>query len=131
MGGTCHMITSGASSTQPCPSREDAAISTLSKARSWGLSTRTDVGVTDAGRWRLAQIRRAYRNLITKEHPDKGGDPEKFALIQRAYDVLSSDAKRRQYDTTGKAEKTADEELLDSFGGGASHVAPAVVHSSP
>jgi hypothetical protein len=99
-------------------------------ARSWGLSTRTDVGVTDAGRWRLAQIRRAYRNLITKEHPDKGGDPEKFALIQRAYDVLSSDAKRRQYDTTGKAEKTADEELLDSFGGGASHVAPAVVHSS-
>jgi len=65
------------------------------------------------------EIRRAYRNLITKEHPDKGGDPERFALIQRAYDVLSSDNKRRQYDSTGKAEKTADEELLDSFGGGA------------
>ena len=31
MGGTCHMSISGASSTQPCPSREDAAISTLSQ----------------------------------------------------------------------------------------------------
>eukprot|EP00959_Pyramimonas_sp_CCMP1952_P105261 2200417-Pyramimonas_sp.AAC.1 len=63
-------------------------------------------------------VRRAYRNLLTKEHPDKGGSAEKFALIQRAYEVLSSDSKRKQYDTTGKVEKTADEELLDSFGGG-------------
>ncbi|KAK3283969.1 hypothetical protein CYMTET_8359 [Cymbomonas tetramitiformis] len=65
------------------------------------------------------EVRRAYRTLITKEHPDKGGDPEKFALIQRAYDVLSSDAKRKQCDETGRADKTPDEELLDSFGGGA------------
>ncbi|KAK3251633.1 hypothetical protein CYMTET_39035 [Cymbomonas tetramitiformis] len=65
------------------------------------------------------EVRRAYRTLITKEHPDKGGDPEKFALMQRAYDVLSSDAKRKQYDETGRADKTPDEELLDSFGGGA------------
>lgn len=65
------------------------------------------------------QIRRAYRNLITKEHPDKGGDAEKFAAIQRAYDVLSSEAKRAQYDATGRAERTADEELMETFGGGA------------
>lgn len=35
------------------------------------------------------QIKRAYRNVATKEHPDKGGDPEKFKLIQKAYEVLS------------------------------------------
>jgi curved DNA-binding protein CbpA len=65
------------------------------------------------------QIRRAYRNLITKEHPDKGGDAEKFGAIQRAYDVLSSEPKRKQYDATGRADRTADEELMESFGGGA------------
>ena len=56
---------------------------------------------------------------MTKEHPDKGGNPERFAQIQRAYEVLSSDSKRKQYDATGKVEKTPDEELLDTFGGGA------------
>ncbi len=66
-----------------------------------------------------AQIRRAYRNLITKEHPDKGGDAERFGAIQRAYDVLSSEAKRKQYDATGKADRTVDEELLEAFGDGA------------
>ena len=66
------------------------------------------------------QIRRRYRNLITKEHPDKGGDADRFAAIQRAYDVLSNTAKRAKYDETGVAERSADEELMDAFGGGAS-----------
>lgn len=64
------------------------------------------------------QIRRAYRNLITKAHPDKGGDAKTFALIQRAYDVLSDTDKRKQYDSTGTYSKSVEEELLDSFGGG-------------
>lgn len=33
------------------------------------------------------QIRRAYRNLATKAHPDKGGDAELFRAIQQ---VLST-----------------------------------------
>jgi preprotein translocase subunit Sec63 len=41
------------------------------------------------------QIRRAYRNLVTREHPDKGGDADKFKAIQKAYDVLSADDKVR------------------------------------
>jgi trans-2-enoyl-CoA reductase len=64
------------------------------------------------------EVRRAYRNLITKAHPDKGGDPAEFAAIQRAYDVLSDDTKRASYDATGSFEKSVEEELLDQFGGG-------------
>ena len=56
--------------------------------------------------------------MITREHPDKGGDPDKFAKIQSAYEVLSSSVKRQQYDETGQVEKTVDEEFLDSFGAG-------------
>ena len=56
--------------------------------------------------------------MITRAHPDKGGDAVTFARIQRAYDVLSDDAKRASYDETGTFEKTVEEELLDEFGGG-------------
>jgi curved DNA-binding protein CbpA len=41
----------------------------------------------------LSQIRRAYRNLATKQHPDKGGDPAAFKLVQTAYEVLSDSSK--------------------------------------
>jgi hypothetical protein len=41
------------------------------------------------------QVRRAYRNLITKAHPDKGGDVERFRQIQQAFEVLSDAAKVR------------------------------------
>ena len=64
------------------------------------------------------KIRRAYRNLVTKAHPDKGGDPERFAAIQRAYDILSNSERREEYDTTGRTEKTVEEDFMDSFGGG-------------
>ena len=56
--------------------------------------------------------------MITRAHPDKGGDAAQFARIQRAYDVLSDDGKRASYDATGTFEKTVEEELLDEFGGG-------------
>lgn len=65
------------------------------------------------------EIRRAYRNLVTKEHPDKGGDAARFTAVQRAYDVLSVESKRKRYDATGVAERSPDEELLDAFAGGA------------
>lgn len=44
----------------------------------------------------------AYRKLALKNHPDKGGDPEKFKEISMAYDVLSDSEKRKRYDQYGK-----------------------------
>jgi DnaJ family protein A protein 2 len=37
-----------------------------------------------------------------KEHPDKGGDPDKFKEITAAYDCLSDKGKREMYDRGGK-----------------------------
>lgn len=48
------------------------------------------------------EIRRAYRELAHKYHPDKkGGDENKFKEINEAYQVLSDDNKRAQYDQFG------------------------------
>jgi len=47
------------------------------------------------------EIKRAFRRISMKEHPDKGGDPEKYARISHAYDVLSNEEKRRNYDQFG------------------------------
>ena len=44
------------------------------------------------------EIKRAYRKLASQHHPDKGGDTQRFQEIQTAYDTLSNDEKRQQYD---------------------------------
>ena len=46
-------------------------------------------------------IKKAFRKLSLEHHPDKGGDEEKFKEISNAYDVLSDDDKRKNYDMTG------------------------------
>jgi molecular chaperone DnaJ len=43
-------------------------------------------------------IKKAYRELAMKNHPDQGGSEEKFKQINEAYSVLSDDQKRSQYD---------------------------------
>ncbi|HCC23422.1 TPA: hypothetical protein DF272_04590 [Candidatus Falkowbacteria bacterium] len=46
-----------------------------------------------------AEIKRVYRRLAAKYHPDKpGGDEEKFKDLCEAYDVLSDPKKRVKYD---------------------------------
>jgi curved DNA-binding protein len=44
-----------------------------------------------------AAIKKAYRKLAMKHHPDKGGDEIKFKEINEANDILTSD-KRAEYD---------------------------------
>lgn len=48
-------------------------------------------------------IKKAYRKLAMKHHPDKGGDSEKFKQITEAFETLSDPQKRRRYDQFGKA----------------------------
>ena len=49
-------------------------------------------------------IKKAFRKLAHKYHPDKGGtDESKFKEITEAYSVLNDDKKRREYDTYGQS----------------------------
>ena len=57
-------------------------------------------------------IKRAFRKKAHEHHPDKGGDEAKFKEINEAYQVLSDDQKRGQYDQFG-----SDFENMGGFGG--------------
>jgi len=50
------------------------------------------------------EIKRSYKKACVKgeyRHPDKGGDPEKFKLLNEAYEVLSNPEKKDLYDKYG------------------------------
>ena len=48
-------------------------------------------------------IKKAFRKLAHKYHPDKkGGNEAKFKEVSEAYAVLSDKKKRAEYDTYGK-----------------------------
>ncbi|KKR17566.1 MAG: Chaperone protein DnaJ [candidate division CPR2 bacterium GW2011_GWC1_41_48] len=49
-----------------------------------------------------AEIKRAFRKLAQKHHPDTGnGDEAKFKELNEAYSVLGDETKRKQYDKHG------------------------------
>tara|TARA_Y100000310_G_scaffold155358_1_gene154829 strand:+ start:245 stop:892 length:648 start_codon:yes stop_codon:yes gene_type:complete len=46
------------------------------------------------------EIKKAFRKLALKYHPDKGGDEEKFKQVNQAYSMISDEAKRSQHDAS-------------------------------
>ena len=52
-----------------------------------------------------SEIKKAYKKLASKYHPDKNPDDPKakamFQVIQEAYEILSNPEKRKRYDETG------------------------------
>ena len=42
------------------------------------------------------EIKKKFKKLAVLNHPDKGGDPEKFKDITHAYEILSDETKRNQ-----------------------------------
>lgn len=48
------------------------------------------------------EIKKAYRKLVVRHHPDKGGENEYFLRIQNAYEILSDAKRRKRYDAAMK-----------------------------
>jgi len=61
------------------------------------------------------EIKRAYRKLAIKNHPDKCGKDEKFKEISEAYEILSDDNKRYKYDNNSILETYVAKNPYDLF----------------
>ena len=48
------------------------------------------------------QIKKAFKEIAKKEHPDRGGDESVFKEANEAYDTLKNSQKRHDYDTMRK-----------------------------
>lgn len=65
------------------------------------------------------EIKKAFYKLAAKYHPDKkGGDEAKFKEVNEAYQVLSNDQKRKEYDTYGQTFSGAGSQGGAGFGQG-------------
>jgi len=71
------------------------------------------------------EIKKAYRKLARELHPDISDDPashERFKLVTHAYEVLSDDESRRNYDMGGQNQFGAGNfgfgDIFDTFFGG-------------
>lgn len=66
-----------------------------------------------------ADIKRAWRTLVQKFHPDHGGDPSLFRDLKLCYETLIDPVRKADYDLTGvlkdKAPDTAQSDALSSL----------------
>ena len=63
-----------------------------------------------------SEIKKAYRRLAVIHHPDKGGDENKFKEITKAFETLSDENKRKQYDQFGESDGGSGGNPADIFG---------------
>lgn len=81
-----------------------------------------DLGVSPSAS--AAEIKKAYRQAAMKHHPDKGGDPEQFKQITKAYEILGDEEKRERYNKYGEkgvesgGGPNSDDIFSSIFGGG-------------
>ncbi|HCM46072.1 MAG TPA: molecular chaperone DnaJ [Colwellia sp.] len=64
------------------------------------------------------EIKKAYRKLANKYHPDKNSGSEfeeKFQLVKKAYDAISDPKKRSLYLKSNYTVITDPREVADSF----------------
>jgi len=64
-------------------------------------------------------IKKAFRKLAHTYHPDKkGGNEQKFKEVNEAYQILSDDKKRAEYDAYGRVFSGQGASGFEGFGGG-------------
>lgn len=85
-----------------------------------GVDYYNDLGVAKSATQQ--EIKKAYRKLAQKYHPDKNQNnkeaEEKFKKISEAYAVLSDEEKRKQYDTYGAdafKQQYSSEDIFNNF----------------
>jgi len=62
------------------------------------------------------EIKKAYRTLAMKHHPDRGGDQEQFKRVTQAYDTLSNSDKRSAYDAPNHGFSFNSQQAQNPFG---------------
>ncbi|MDI9325606.1 MAG: J domain-containing protein [Alphaproteobacteria bacterium] len=72
------------------------------------------------------EIKKAFRSLAQKHHPDKGGSADQFKKINEAYQTLGDTEKRKKYDQFGsnysQYQQNTHSDFSDIFGQGFSNV---------
>jgi DnaJ-class molecular chaperone len=70
----------------------------------------------------IKEIKKSYKSLANKHHPDKGGDEELFKDISVAYEILSDQESRDYYDEHGEPMKAQVESAKVSIAKIMNHV---------
>ena len=71
------------------------------------------LGLQDIKELTADEVKRAYRKLAMKHHPDKGGDAEKFKRIVYAYESLSQDLTHARTFIGRKAEEPKGSRVIN------------------
>lgn len=63
----------------------------------------------------VATIHRVYRFMAARFHPDnpEAGDPERFLLLNRIYEILSNPERRAEYDASRQERETEQDPLFE------------------